>query len=188
MEDDGFLWLGNHPALDLCNTRPVIDGEPRELLGDFADLARWTRRAGMDAPAGLADRCGPRATEDTLRWVLRLRAELRALLDPTVPHHDVTGLNALLSQDRGSFQLLQADHPTARVAAADEMSQLRLDLAIAVLDVFSHDPHLVRRCRNATCVLLFLDVSKSRRRRWCDMKTCGNRAKAAAHYTRNRPQ
>jgi predicted RNA-binding Zn ribbon-like protein len=31
---------------------------------------------------------------------------------------------------------------------------------------------------------MFLDVSKSGRRRWCDMATCGNRAKASAHHAR----
>jgi predicted RNA-binding Zn ribbon-like protein len=28
---------------------------------------------------------------------------------------------------------------------------------------------------------VFLDTTKNGRRRWCDMATCGNRAKAARH-------
>lgn len=35
----------------------------------------------------------------------------------------------------------------------------------------------VRVCAQDTCDWLFVDTSKNRRRRWCDMKTCGNRAK-----------
>jgi len=31
---------------------------------------------------------------------------------------------------------------------------------------------------------LFLDRSRNRSRRWCDMKTCGNREKARRHYQR----
>jgi predicted RNA-binding Zn ribbon-like protein len=187
MGDDDFLWLGNHPGLDLCNTQPTVDGRSRELLDDFDGVVRWARHAGIDVPAGLTRRSGgPETAERTWRWVRRLRDELRPLIDPTEPRDDVTALNAVLSQDRGSFQLQQADRPAVWVVAGDEMGQFRLDLAAAVLDVFSYDLSLVRRCHNPACVLLFLDVSKSRRRRWCDMKTCGNRAKAAAHYARTR--
>jgi predicted RNA-binding Zn ribbon-like protein len=186
MEEDSFLWIGNHPAPDLCNTQPVIDGESRELLGDFADLVRWASHAGVDVPDGLALRCDPEVAEETRRWVLRLRDELRTVLDPTVPRHKVDALNALLAQVRGAFQLRQFDQPAVGLIGDDEVAQLRLDLAAAVLDIFSYDRSLVRRCDNPACVLLFLDVSKTRRRRWCDMKTCGNRAKAAAHYARNR--
>jgi predicted RNA-binding Zn ribbon-like protein len=32
------------------------------------------------------------------------------------------------------------------------------------------------------CRWLFLDRSKNKSRRWCDMKVCGNRAKARVHY------
>lgn len=34
------------------------------------------------------------------------------------------------------------------------------------------------------CSWLFLDPSPSRRRRWCSMATCGNRAKAQRHHDR----
>jgi Putative stress-induced transcription regulator len=44
---DGFLFVGNHLALDFLNTRPVQDGEPRELLSDFEALLRWFQAAGL---------------------------------------------------------------------------------------------------------------------------------------------
>lgn len=44
----------------------------------------------------------------------------------------------------------------------------------------------VRVCASATCNWLFLDRSRNRSRRWCDMTTCGNRAKAHRHYRRVR--
>jgi predicted RNA-binding Zn ribbon-like protein len=34
------------------------------------------------------------------------------------------------------------------------------------------------------CGWLFLDKSRNRSRRWCDMKDCGNRAKAKRFYER----
>jgi len=39
----------------------------------------------------------------------------------------------------------------------------------------------VRQCADARCARVFYDSTKNGRRRWCDMATCGNRAKAARH-------
>jgi predicted RNA-binding Zn ribbon-like protein len=39
----------------------------------------------------------------------------------------------------------------------------------------------VRRCADPRCMRVFYDGTKNGRRRWCDMATCGNRAKAARH-------
>jgi predicted RNA-binding Zn ribbon-like protein len=35
----------------------------------------------------------------------------------------------------------------------------------------------LRQCANPECGWLFLDTSRNRSRRWCDMGSCGNRAK-----------
>ncbi len=45
---------------------------------------------------------------------------------------------------------------------------------------------LVRQCSGEECTWLFVDTSKNHRRRWCDMRDCGNRAKARRHYERVR--
>src|SRR5215467_11848468 len=42
---DGFLFLGNHLALDFLNTRPIQNGEAQELLPDVEALLRWFRAA-----------------------------------------------------------------------------------------------------------------------------------------------
>jgi predicted RNA-binding Zn ribbon-like protein len=44
----------------------------------------------------------------------------------------------------------------------------------------------VRVCEAITCRWVFLDTSRNRTRRWCDMKLCGNRAKARRFYERQR--
>jgi predicted RNA-binding Zn ribbon-like protein len=44
----------------------------------------------------------------------------------------------------------------------------------------------VRECASSTCTWLFIDDSRNRRRRWCDMASCGNRAKARRYYERHR--
>ena len=44
----------------------------------------------------------------------------------------------------------------------------------------------VRECACATCRWLFLDTTKNRSRKWCDMNLCGGRMKARAYYRRRR--
>jgi len=41
----------------------------------------------------------------------------------------------------------------------------------------SADIARVRTCADGSCAWLFLDTTRSRTRRWCDMKSCGNRSK-----------
>ena len=44
----------------------------------------------------------------------------------------------------------------------------------------------VRLCAADDCDWLFVDLTKNHSRQWCDMKSCGNRAKARAYYRRHR--
>jgi predicted RNA-binding Zn ribbon-like protein len=48
----------------------------------------------------------------------------------------------------------------------------------------SKDRAAVRECGAPDCEWLFLDHSRNGSRRWCDMKSCGNRQKARRHYQR----
>lgn len=46
----------------------------------------------------------------------------------------------------------------------------------------------IRECAGEDCGWVFLDLSRNRSRRWCDMEDCGNRAKAHRHYDRKKNQ
>jgi predicted RNA-binding Zn ribbon-like protein len=50
----------------------------------------------------------------------------------------------------------------------------------------SQDLWSVKICASDSCNWLFLDTSKNQSRRWCDMKSCGNRAKVHRHYERRK--
>jgi len=54
-------------------------------------------------------------------------------------------------------------------------------------DLLTHaDRRRVRRCANDACLWLFVDESKAETRRWCDMSSCGNRAKSRRHYLKTK--
>jgi predicted RNA-binding Zn ribbon-like protein len=50
----------------------------------------------------------------------------------------------------------------------------------------SPDLTSVHECEGYDCGRLFMDTTKNRSRRWCDMRTCGNRAKSRRHHERRR--
>jgi predicted RNA-binding Zn ribbon-like protein len=52
----------------------------------------------------------------------------------------------------------------------------------------SPDAERIRQCEAPDCSWLFLDRSRGGRRRWCDMSSCGNRAKARRYYERHHQQ
>ncbi len=44
----------------------------------------------------------------------------------------------------------------------------------------------IRKCEHESCILHYVDTSKSGKRRWCSMKLCGNRQKSAGFYARKK--
>ena len=44
----------------------------------------------------------------------------------------------------------------------------------------------IKQCPYPHCGWLFIDLSKNKSRRWCEMSVCGNRTKARRHYLRER--
>ena len=74
-----------------------------------------------------------------------------------------------------------------RTDAANMLDRILWPIVMAAADLLtSSDVKLVRWCEAPECQWLFLDNSRNRSRRWCDMKVCGNRAKARRHYQRSR--
>jgi predicted RNA-binding Zn ribbon-like protein len=62
-------------------------------------------------------------------------------------------------------------------------------VARAAMDLLTSEELIyVRLCAAKSCAWLFLDTTKNHRRRWCEMKTCGNRAKAKTYYERQKTE
>ena len=81
---DGFLFVGNHLALDFLNTRPILAEGPKELLPDAEALVRWLVASGILTPQKgktLAKKwqAMPEASV-FLRELLKFRERLRAVV------------------------------------------------------------------------------------------------------------
>ncbi|MFC9896264.1 CGNR zinc finger domain-containing protein [Nocardia sp. NPDC127579] len=159
--------LGEPLALDLLNTR-WMDNGPRDLLIDRAGLEIWLSTAGIDATAD----------ERTLEAVLAARS---AVYD-SVQHTDHAALNAILEHGRIRRQLTDAG-PTGIPDVADSAWLPGWLAADNLLHLLERAPDRIRQCAHPDCVLFFFDTSKNGTRRWHSMATCGNRTKAARHYS-----
>jgi predicted RNA-binding Zn ribbon-like protein len=193
---DGFLFVGNHLALDFLNTRPVQNGEPMELLSVFSALLRWFQAAGLLSPrkmANLQRQTGEsvvgRRTLDAMRQFReKLRKELLAWEGGTDVHRTtVEELNRLMA----THPMLSRLQATGNVPSMElwfeprQPEDLFAPLAHSAARLFaSVDHNRVRKC--GQCVLHFHDTSKKGTRRWCSMQLCGNRLKVAAYAARQR--
>ena len=181
-----FFWVGNHPGLDLLNTAAANDeGEPVELLDDVDALAAWLHEARI-VPSVKFDDLATRQRTQLLQWTRRLRDAGRQVVEPGAPRADgAHNLNASVAVIPVRLAYSETGGTATPIDAASPHDQVRLALALAVLEATRLDRSRVRRCGRQGCVLLFLDTSKNNTRRWCDMAVCGNRVKAAAHYHRH---
>ena len=62
---------------------------------------------------------------------------------------------------------------------SDDLERPLWDIARSAADLLTSGDHdRIKECASTTCEWVFLDRSRNRSRRWCDMSDCGNRAKA----------
>jgi len=192
----GFLFVGNQVALDFVNTRPLQNGEPTELLSDFAALLRWFQAAGLlntDAVNKLEREWGgtPRA-EKTVEAMRQFRENLRTevlALEQGSPirRSMIVELNRLLAEHPMRTRLINTrkGHAFESWFQAHKPEDLFAPLAHGAVSLFAElDRRRIRKC--AECVLHFHDISKKGTRRWCSMQLCGNRHKVAAYAARQR--
>jgi len=81
--------------------------------------------------------------------------------------------------------VLKADVSLKR--GGDDLERPLWEIAHSAADLLtSGDQERVKECASTTCEWVFLDKSRNRSRRWCDMSDCGNRAKARRFQARKR--
>ena len=193
---DGFLFVGNHLALDFLNTRPVQNGEPTELLSDFSALLRWFQAAGLLSShemTSLQRQSGQSATaRRTLDAMREFREKLRKEIlawegGADVRRATVEELNRLMAAHPMLTKLRGAGNVPfmERWFEPRQPEDLFAPLAHSAAKLLaSVDHNRVRKC--GQCVLHFYDTSKKGTRRWCSMQLCGNRLKVAAYAARQR--
>jgi len=188
-ERSEWIWDGGRTCIDLVNTvRSRWEGG-EELLPGPADLGEWLRQAGLTevAPAVTA-----RQFDEAKELREAIDEGLRATIDRRpVPGPAVDLINAWTARGRQPPAILHLDeHGVPHAQRPAPVSPTPAALAAiaedAVLLLGTPDRDRLRICESPDCSLRFADHSPGRRRQWCSMSRCGNRAKARAHRQRHR--
>lgn len=195
-----FERRGGRPCLDLANTvSRRSTARPEDRLRSFEDLLSWGREAGAltaAEAAALRRRAAgkPKTAAAALRRMTRFREAfyraMAAVTDRRPPRRaDLEETNRAITEALGRGRVVVRDGGLAWEWAVDRdgLGRVLWSVARSAAEVLtSNDLFLVRRCAASDCGALFVDTTRNRNRRWCEMRTCGNRAKVRRYYERRR--
>lgn len=168
-------------------------------VGDSAALLDWLNANDLLSDRGRAAELqrlarDPAEAERSLERFRYLRDLLIAIADRTSDGHQPTraqirDLNHVLRHGL-HYHRLVSERGGSRYSVAqvgDRLDQARATIASSLAHYLAEDdPMRLRVCDNETCREMFIDRSPTGRRRWCDMRICGNQAKVARHRARAR--
>jgi predicted RNA-binding Zn ribbon-like protein len=194
----GLNLIGGRLSLEFVNTVDTHDTCIDEKLTDYASLVWWALHVGIldeaaavplfaraEADSGAAAAVFTRAIE--LREAI-YRLFAKAQSGGAADDADLAVFNRELSCALGWLRVRAEEGAFAW--GWEEPAELDRVLWPVVRDaaelLVSGDLRRVGRCCGENCDWLYLDTSRNRSRRWCDMQSCGNRAKARRHYARSR--
>jgi len=187
--------LGGALCLDFVNTIDPRHREPREeFIGSYSELARWASFIGTLQPSEVeallhAARARTGEAERVHARALELREALYAIFTPHAASSRGASLGTLEQEWRGAMA-----HATLEPAAggfrrgwedSHALDRILWPVVASAVDLLC-SPRVtrVRECDGDGCGWLFVDTSKTQRRRWCSMAICGNREKARRHRQR----
>ncbi len=183
---------GGALALDFANTVGGTHVRPtHDHLRSYGDIASFAVLAG-GLPPGVAKRLAERAERDPRRAaaVYELGIALResiwavfsALASGDSPRDADLALIGDAAADGAARSRLVYDKDGVGWSLppeSDDLERPLWDIARSAADLLTSGDHdRIKECASTTCEWVFLDRSRNRSRRWCDMSDCGNRAKA----------
>lgn len=185
-------------CLDFANTWGNRSDPASDTLHSYEDLLGWAGSAEIVSAGdqrALENLARMDETESSavLRTALEIRDTIFALFSAAAAGRapskkDVAELNAFLETvPRRRLCCVGDCCEWEWPAGATNLRQILWPVARAAAElVTSSEISRIRECAAPDCNWLFLDSSRGGRRRWCDMATCGNRAKARRYYKRHR--
>ncbi|MFE7135665.1 CGNR zinc finger domain-containing protein [Streptomyces sp. NPDC057638] len=176
-EFDPRPFVGEPLALDLLNTLWKEEGRQKDLLDSPAGLRAWLTTHHM------ADRF--RADREALEAARAARTALAAAIGHPGSADAARQVGDILAHGRVRLTLT-TQGPGEEAEFARPAWGPAWTAARDYLRLLATAPDRIRVCAQPDCIRYFLDTSRNGTRRWCSMAECGNRAKAARHYSRNR--
>jgi predicted RNA-binding Zn ribbon-like protein len=185
--------IGGALCLDFVNTVDWrLSSKPEEYLQDYPNIVEWSKLAGILNPsvaARLTDLGSRRKQKSEKVWKEALL--LRELLHRVFTHHaqasDLKNFNSALNRMNQQRQLTagRQGYQWSWKSFEENLDCMLWPILQSAADLLTSSKlKHVRMCAGSGCGWLFLDLSRSHSRRWCNMSSCGNRAKVLRHYYR----
>jgi predicted RNA-binding Zn ribbon-like protein len=178
---------------DLINTLELSEDGPTDSLATTDAALAFLAERGL----GHQDDLEAQARHDGDAWLARVvaaRAALREVWDAQVEQRPasttaLSTINALL--DRSPRVELRAAPTGVEVSHRhpedDPTGEALARIASPLVDaIAAGETARFRVCDNHDCRWVFEDESRAGRRRWCDMSSCGNRAKVRRYRERHK--
>jgi predicted RNA-binding Zn ribbon-like protein len=192
--------LAPHLCLGFANTMENrLTGHPVERLNSYGDLVAWAREHGIlsaQEAEQLAQEAVRRPVEaaSTLARAMVLREAIYRIFSAVAAERspeasDMMTLNIALAGALAVLHIVATEQGFAWAWSRGGVGLERVLWPIILSTVnllTSNELPAVRECAAPNCGWLFLDTTRNRSRRWCDMLVCGNRAKARRHYERTK--
>lgn len=188
--DDWFELSGGALCLDFANT--VSDRHttaPIERFETLDDWLQWASRAGLLAAAELRTRMRearrhPHAAARTLADVRDCREVIYQVCSEAAAGRDLTASLARFSTLLARILPLTTLEATSGAVRWTYTGPRRANDALlwpvlwSAAELLASDRRTrIRECEARDCGWLFLEASAGHRRRWCNMRICGNREK-----------
>ena len=175
--------------LDFCNTAGEhLSVRPDELLLDWESFLRWATQVGLIGAQSyfeLVRRPEPLDGIILLREAIyRLGLAIAGGARISKGDLDVVRKNAKAPLPDINFSDNAGQWRPAPLHASEQICAV---LATESLSLFcSPKAERIGVCEGGNCGWLYLDESRGKRRRWCDMNDCGSRAKARRYYEKHK--
>ncbi len=186
--------VGMDACLDLINSVEFSDGVPEEGLPTAADAMAFFTRRGLVHEDALRRQVSDAGEDAWLARIHGMRASLREIWDAQVAgrYPDQAALDTVNAALREAprIELVRGDgccgigHRHTTIDPTGEALARVIQPLVEAIAAGSTDRFRV--CANDGCRWVFEDTSRGGRRRWCDMTSCGNRAKVRRYRTRHR--
>ena len=184
-----FDFSGGALCLDFVNT---LGDRPRcteEHLHDWRDLLAWGEQAGLVARQdGRADHDSQRVFDRALELREHIYGVFAPLAGGTSPaRRHLAAVNAAIGNALAHVRVEKrgAGFVWGWADGVPPLDRVLWSVVRSTADLLvSPERTSVRECASGNCSWLFIDRSPAHRRRWCSMKTCGNRAKVRRFYER----
>ncbi|EJM84345.1 CGNR zinc finger domain-containing protein [Pseudomonas sp. GM60] len=196
------LFVADAAALDFLNSIATPVDEPVDWIDDGNGWLEWLKQSGW-VEDEILQRLQAQAMPGELETVAAQARSLREWFRGFVLKYkgqpleasaltELEALNRLLERDEKYTQITLQDGETPKLAWELKRrwrspDSLLLPLGEVLAQFVSEEDFTnVKCCEGPSCTLMFVDHTRGRKRRWCSMAVCGNRAKAAAHRERQK--